>query len=76
MGLHLAIREQVATNRPHGIKSLYKNMLDIVPDQLTVEHKMMEILEEELWQSQRNQTELNDSAYLRKLKTLANHIDT
>lgn len=53
MGLHLAIREQIATDRPSGIHLIYKNLVKKYNDSLVVEHLMMEQLAECLWLSQK-----------------------
>ncbi len=64
MGLHLAIREQVATNRPHGIARIYQRLLDKHLDPLTVEHVLMDPLVECLWLAQRNQIMPDETSYL------------
>lgn len=72
MGLHLAIRDQVTTNRPVGIDSLYKQLLLKYKDKLAVEHLMMEYLAECLWQAQRTNTAPNEQQYLVALASLLN----
>ena len=69
MGLHLGLREQVATDRPAGIRALYQQLLvHYAPH--TLEHQMMECLAESLWQAQRNQQAPNEVAYLACLEQL------
>jgi hypothetical protein len=70
MGLHLAIREQVATNRPQGINKLYKKLIQKYKDSLTVEHLMMEQLAECLWLSQKNNAQPDELSYLTQLENL------
>jgi hypothetical protein len=70
MGLHLAIREQVSTDRPAGIKELYQQLLLAKKDPLELEHQMMDYLVEAIWQAQRTQTMPDETAYLAKLKAL------
>ncbi|STX27571.1 Domain of uncharacterised function (DUF1841) [Legionella beliardensis] len=70
LGLHLAIREQVATNRPFGIKKCFQDLLNRYGDPLTVEHKMMDCLAECLWHAQRNQILPDEAAYLTALSHL------
>lgn len=70
MGLHLTLREQVATNRPEGITAIYQQLLTKYTNQLAVEHIMIEPLAECLWQSQRNNTAPNESAYLHACRQL------
>src|SRR4030095_7280354 len=54
MGLHLAIREQVATNRPAGIAEVHAKLSRKAGDAHEAEHLMLEVLAEELWEAQRN----------------------
>ncbi|MDX1573626.1 MAG: DUF1841 family protein [Methylophaga sp.] len=69
MGLHLAIREQVATNRPIGITDIYQLLLKKHNgEQLATEHLMMECLAESIWQAQRNQQMPDEAAYLQALR--------
>ncbi|WP_028372394.1 DUF1841 family protein [Legionella lansingensis] len=70
MGLHLAIRDQVSTDRPAGISKIYQQLLQKYRDPLLVEHCMMENLAECLWQSQRNQRPPDESSYLLNLRRL------
>ncbi|HRD69888.1 MAG TPA: DUF1841 family protein [Legionella sp.] len=70
MGLHLAIREQIATDRPTGIKNVYQNLLKKYQDPLNVEHIMMEHLAECLWLSQKNNTLPDEAQYLTSLTAL------
>jgi len=71
MGLHLAIREQVATNRPHGISDVHAKMATRLGDAHEAEHKMLEALAEALWEAQRGGKPPDEAAYLEKLRTLA-----
>lgn len=64
MGLHLAVRDQIATDRPLGIKALSHQLLIKYGDLLTVEHLLIEHLAECLWQAQRDQSEPNVESYL------------
>jgi hypothetical protein len=70
MGLHLAIREQVATNRPSGIKNIYASLVNKYGDPLTVEHLMMDQLAECLWLSQKNNLPPDEQHYLNALEEL------
>src|ERR1700743_610234 len=49
MGLHLAVREQVAIDRPPGIRALLIQMQAALGDAHGAEHVLMESLGEELW---------------------------
>ena len=71
MGLHLAIREQVATNRPPGIRVAYEALNAALADQHDVEHRMLDCLAETLWESQRDQRPPDETVCLRRLNALA-----
>ena len=68
MAMHIAIQEQLATQRPDGITELYKNLMQIYKDTHEVEHQMMECLAEMMWQSQREGTLPDEAAYLQCLQ--------
>ena len=53
MGLHLAIREQVATRRPPGIEAVHARLSRRLGSVLEAEHRMIEVLAEALWEAQR-----------------------
>src|SRR4051812_23985786 len=69
MGLHLAIREQVSTNRPAGIAEIHRK-LATKSDSHEAEHSMLEMLAEALFDAQRNGRMPDEQAYLERLKTL------
>lgn len=64
MGLHIAIHEQVATDRPAGIRALRAAWHAQWPDTHALEHQMMECLAESLWRSQRDGVAPDEAAYL------------
>jgi hypothetical protein len=70
MGLHLAIREQIATKRPKGIETIFNSLLRKYQDLHEVEHRMIECLAETLWEAQRNSGMPDENAYLERLKAL------
>jgi len=70
MGMHLGIREQVATARPIGVETVYQDLCRRHGDSHAAEHLMMECLGEALWQAQRAGAAPDESAYLRCLKRL------
>jgi len=70
MGLHLAIREQVATNRPTGITAIHETLSKRMGDVHAAEHAMLEPLAETLWEAQRSGRVPNEMAYLEKLRAL------
>ena len=71
MGLHLAIREQVATDRPAGIADMHRALLARLGDAHAAEHAMIDCLGEALWQAQRSGRPPDETAYLESLRRLA-----
>ncbi|MFZ1341986.1 DUF1841 family protein [Thiothrix eikelboomii] len=69
MGLHLGLREQVATNRPVGIRDIYDNLAERYGPHDT-EHLMMECLVANLWQAQQQQQPPDETTYLNCLVKL------
>ncbi len=63
MGMHLAIREQVSTDRPTGIREYYSQLLKKLGESET-EHRMMECLGTSLWDAQRSNSLPDEQAYL------------
>ncbi len=70
MGLHLTLRDQILTDRPAGISSIFQSILVKQSDQHFVEHLMIECLAECLWQAQRDQCPPNEISYLQACRTL------
>lgn len=70
LGLHIALREQITTDRPQGIKAVYQQLLFTGADVHQVEHRMLECLAEMLWMVQRYQLPPNEEAYLTCLKKI------
>ncbi|HBI22122.1 MAG TPA: DUF1841 domain-containing protein [Legionella sp.] len=64
MGLHLTIRDQIATNRPAGIRHIYTQLIKKHADKQMAEHLLMEPLADALWQAQRDQTMPDEQTYL------------
>jgi hypothetical protein len=70
LGLHLAIREQVATDRPAGIAAVHCELSRNLGDAHAAEHRMLEKLGEALWLSQRTGRPPDEAAYLESLRQL------
>ena len=70
MGLHLAIREQVATDRPPGIAQIHARLSQRIGNAHAAEHAMIEALAEALWEAQRNGSAPDEQAYLENLRRL------
>ncbi|QIT54721.1 DUF1841 family protein [Aquisalimonas sp. 2447] len=70
MGLHLALREQVAGDRPAGIRAVHERLTRKLGDHLDAEHRMMEPLAEAMWNAQRSGGMPDEQAYLAALRGL------
>ncbi|RZV34258.1 MAG: DUF1841 family protein [Chromatiales bacterium] len=70
MGLHLGIREQVATNRPAGISAVHKAVSAKLGDIHAAEHAMIECLAETLWEAQSSNQPPDEAKYLERLQRL------
>ena len=70
MGLHLAIREQVATDRPQGIAQIHQKLTARLGDVHAAEHAMIEPLAEAIWESQRNGRMPDEQKFLERLRAV------
>ena len=71
MSLHLAIREQLATDRPPGIRAEYQRLLTALGNAHEVEHRIMECLGTALHEAQRSARGPDDAAYLACIQSIA-----
>ena len=71
MGLHLGVREQVATNRPPGIAAIHKSLAQRHGDLHAAEHAMIECLAETLWEAQSAGQPPDERKYIERLSRLA-----
>lgn len=70
MAMHLAIGEQLGTDRPAGIGTAYRSLCNQVGDVHEAQHHMMECLGASLWEAQRNGTAPDEQGYLACLRKL------
>lgn len=70
MGLHLGLREQVATNRPGGIARIHAALAARTGDPHEAEHRMIECLAETLWEAQGQGGAPDERKYLERLNRL------
>ena len=70
MGLHLGIREQVATDRPPGIAKIYQQLAARDGDPHAAEHRMIDCLAETLWEAQSANRAPDEALYLERLRRL------
>lgn len=72
MGLHLALRDQIRTDRPKGISKVYHALVKQLQAPLDAEHLMIDCLAEALWQAQRSQSLPDEEHYLQQCRLLLN----
>lgn len=70
MGMHIAIREQVATDRPAGIRAIHRRLDQRLGDTHAAEHAMMECLGRALWEAGRSGGAPDERGYLECLDGL------
>lgn len=71
MGMHIALKEQVSSNRPSGINSVFNQLMTNSSSVHDAEHRMMECLGQSLWEAQRNNTMPDENNYLECLRRIA-----
>lgn len=70
MGMHIAIHEQLSTDRPMGIAGLFQQLVMLAGDPHVAEHQVMDCLGEMLWRAQRDGRMPDEQAYLGCLQKL------
>lgn len=70
LGLHIAIAEQIATDRPPGVAREWQRLQGLWQDGHRARHAMMECLEETLWEAQSRGATPDDSSYIERLRAL------
>jgi Domain of unknown function (DUF1841) len=68
MALHIAVREQLATDRPAGIGYALHALLAAGAERHDAEHVMVECLAETLWTAQRAGQLPDENAYLERIR--------
>ena len=64
LGMHIAVREQLAVDRPPGIRAAYEKLAARRGDGHAAEHDMLECLGQALWEAQRSGGMPDEAAYL------------
>jgi hypothetical protein len=64
MGLHIAVREQIAVDRPPGVRELHRRLEARLGDRHAAEHVLMEALAETLWEAQQSGRPPDERHYL------------
>lgn len=70
MGLHLAVRDQIAMDRPAGIRTAFVALAGSSSEH-DAEHCLIDCLAEALWDAQRTGRPPDEGAYLQKVKAVA-----
>lgn len=70
LGLHLGLREQIATNRPAGISDVFQQLAAQSSDPHAAEHQMIDCLAETLWEAQRQNLAPDEARYFERLQRL------
>lgn len=70
LSLHLALQEQIATDRPAGIKKIYGMLNKKYNDDHLVAHKMLDCLAQILWEAQQTMQTPDEKKYFESLKAL------
>ena len=70
MGLHLAVRDQVATDRPAGIRAAHLALAQRLGEPHAAEHRMIECLATALWNAQRSGLPPDEQGYLESINKL------
>ena len=70
MGLHLGIRDQVATDRPAGVAAVFQQLAAKTGDAHDAEHRMIDCLAETLWEAQSRNQPPDEDRYLGRLRQL------
>jgi hypothetical protein len=71
MGLHLAVRDQLATDRPLGIRQAFAAVAKRADSTHDAEHQVIECLAETLWEAQRSARPPDEIQYLARVRALS-----
>lgn len=70
MALHLGIRDQIATDRPAGIREVFERVAAASGNPHDAEHHLIDCLAETLWDAHGRGQAPDDAAYLDRLRKL------
>ena len=70
MGLHLAVRDQIATDRPAGIRKAFQSVAARLGSEHEAEHRIIGCLAEAMWEAQRSGRPPDEAAYLQRVLRL------
>ena len=70
MGLHLAVRDQIATDRPAGLRAAFASLAARLGSEHEAEHRIIECLAEAMWEAQRSGRPPDEASYLQHVLRL------
>lgn len=70
MGLHLAVRDQIATDRPPGLRKAFESLAQRIGTAHEAEHRIIECLAQAMWEAQRAGRPPDEIAYLEAVRRL------
>lgn len=71
MGLHIALIEQLQTDRPSGVREVYQQLVGgKAVDAHAAEHRMMDCLADMLWDAGRSGRPPDETVYIERLRRL------
>lgn len=70
LGLHIALHEQVSTDRPAGVRALFAQLVPRGTRAHEIEHAMMECLQSALYEAQSNGCPPDERRYLACLRRI------
>ena len=70
MGLHVALREGIAANRPAGLAEIAAALARTRGDAHLAEHQLMDCLAETLWEAERDRKPPDEAAFLERARRL------
>ena len=70
LALHLALREQLATNRPRGIAEIHHRLAATHGETHAAEHRMIEVLAQTLWAAHQSARMPDERQFLEGLRRL------
>ena len=70
MGLHLAVRDQVAMDRPPGISNIFQQLVKKYSKTHEAEHRILDCLAETLWEAQNRNGPPDEQKYLERLRKI------
>jgi hypothetical protein len=69
MGLHVAVREGLTTDRPQGIAALARSLAAGLGSMHAAEHALLDCMAETLWEAQRSGMPPDELVYLDKARS-------